>query len=112
MGKYVATQDMPPKIRAGDVVNFKDELTDSFKPYFRPFNSDTDEEGEETHLTAGDNDHPVTTGLVNPDRNQLKAKARDLGINFAENIPTVAPTQLIQDAAAQRQTSDGDQDEE
>lgn len=107
MTKYVAKADVSPKIKKGDIVEFNDPLIPEYQNLFEKYDGQTEEAEKQT---AGDNDDPVKTGIINPDRNALKAKATELGINFADNIPTVRLSELIQEAEAKRQDSQGEGD--
>jgi len=103
MPKYRALVDVPP-IKQGEIVTFKDPLIPEFKSKFERYTG----EQPETQQTAGDNDDPVKTAIVNPNRDELKDRATKLGINFASNIPTTTLIELIQEAEAKRQDGQGE----
>lgn len=145
MTKYRALMDVPPGIKKGDVVEFKEPLVDSYKHRFEKAGDDDEvtllggaeektaiinpnlddlkahlaEEGvewrddmtvvelfatmQELHdkKTAppekeAEEDDGVGNGA--PDRNALKARATELNITFASNIPTDKLVELIKEA--------------
>lgn len=150
MTKYRALMDVPPMIKKGDVVEFKEPLVDSFKHRFEKAGDDDEvtllggaeektavinpsldelkahlaEKGvewrddmtvvelfatlQELHDKENqppepedkdkDEDNGGGNGEGAPDRNQLKARATELGIVFASNIPTDKLVELIKEA--------------
>lgn len=101
MPKYRALQDIPPGIKKGDVVEFKDDLVPSYKKLFERYSAEQDEDESDT-----DTEKAIIT---NPDRNALKERATELGITFASNIPTERLMELIKEAE-EKQASGGDDD--
>lgn len=103
MAKYIAVKDFPPNIKQGDEVKFRDKLGETVAPYFRPVSEVASEEDE-------DEDDTVVT---NPDREKLKARANELGIPFAPNIPTARLIELIKEKEAElADDSDGSDEED
>lgn len=91
MAKYRAKIDIPPGIKAGEVHEFKDELLPEFAPHFEK---------------VGDNEETVELdedrkSLINPSRDELKARANELGITFASNIPTDKLLELVKEKEAE-----------
>lgn len=95
MPKYVALQDVPPSVKKGDIVTIKEPLVPSYKDKFAPYSP---AQAEETKPDADDG----KTVVRNPDRNALKDRATELGINFAQNIPTERLIELIQEAESKQ----------
>ena len=89
MGKYVALIDIPPNIKAGDVIELG-ELTPDFEKLTRPLDG-----GE---AEAKDDEDPDKEAVINPSRDELKARATELGINFAPNMPTERLMELVKEA--------------
>ncbi len=87
MAKYRAKVDVPPGIKAGDVVNFEEPLVPSYEKLFEKVGESDDEDDDADKTFVG-----------NPDRNTLKDRATELGINFAPNIPTDRLIELITEA--------------
>jgi uncharacterized protein YkvS len=114
VAKYRAKVDMPPFVKAGDIINVEEELTPEFAARVEP----VDENEEVTELenldTFSDPKTEENQVIVNPDRNALKAKATNLGITFASNIPTDRLIELISEAEAKNneQPEGGEQPEE
>lgn len=142
MAKYRAKSDMPPYIKAGNVVEFKEPLVDGMKGHFEAVDDDTPVTGIHVENPVGFfnpladptaagtqlNDGGLTPGgdkqslededadedldpdedadeddddkkeIVNPSRDELKARATALGINFASNIPTERLMELVKEA--------------
>lgn len=104
MAKYRVVKPINSRVKVGDVVELNDPIIPEYKDKLVP----ASEDDEVTTQTAGDNDHPVKTAIVNPNRDELKDRASKLGINFASNIPTVTLIELIQEAEAKRQDGTGE----
>ena len=105
MAKYRAKNDVPPSIRKGDVVEFKDPLVDGLKAHFEEVSGDTpltDIENRKDDGTAAGTqaDDGGPTGITNPSREDLKAEAKELGIDHAPNISTEKLLELVKDARA------------
>jgi hypothetical protein len=95
MTKYRALADIAPHITRGDIVNFQEELVDGYKKLFEQVGDSEVIEGE-------------SEGLIgNPDRNALKARATELGINFAPNMPTDRLVELVKEAEEKAKTNEG-----
>lgn len=101
MAKYVAVKDFPPNIKQGDEVEFNDKLDESLVPYFRPIGEAVSEQADETDDTI----------VTNPDREKLKARATELEITFASNIPTARLMELIKEKEAELADNSEDDDE-
>lgn len=97
MTKYRALADVPPNISKGDVIEFNEPLVDSYKPLFERF---VEGENEDTDL------------IVNPDRNALKERATELGLNFASNVPTEKLIAMIEEKEAEDKDEDEDDDKD
>lgn len=101
MAKYVAVKDFPPNIKQGDEVEFKDEIHENLVPYFQPISGAVSKQDDETDDTI----------VTNPDREKLKARATELGITFASNIPTARLMELIKEKEAELADNSEDEDE-
>lgn len=91
MAKYIATADIPPNVKAGDIVEVNQKLIPEFAKVLVPAPAE-----EQTEPTE-----PIDDGktiITNPDRNALKARATELEINFASNIPTERLLELVKEA--------------
>lgn len=104
MAKYIAVKDFPPNIKQGDEVEFMDDLDETLKPYFRSAN----EVSAEEKVEGQDTDDTIIT---NPDREKLKARATELEIPFAPNIPTARLVELIKEKEAALAEDSDDDDE-
>lgn len=105
MTKYRAKVDVPPGIKAGDVVDFKDPLVPGYVPLF-----DKADDGDElTNRTAGDNLNSERTATINPSLDVLKAHLEELGIEFRDDLTVIELFQLLSDAEAKRLSGDGGQ---
>lgn len=100
MAKYKALKDVPPEIKAGDIVEFKKPLVPSYKGLFERYVAPKDDEEDDKDL------------ITNPDRNALKARATELEINFASNIPTDRLIELIKEAEEKSADPDNSSDGE
>lgn len=108
MPKYRALVDIPPNIKAGEVVEVNDELIPEFKKKLELV-SGNDEDDEVDDATK--------SGVVNPSRTDLKARAAQLGVDFAPNISTPRLMELVKEAedaeaAKLQKEGDGDSDED
>jgi hypothetical protein len=106
MTKYRALQDIPPNVKAGDIVEVKNKLVPAYEKLLRPI-AEGASEPEDTDV-----DNPKKTLVTNPDRNDLKKRATELGINFAPNIPTDRLIELVTEAEkkAAEETDDSSDD--
>ena len=102
--KYRAKVDIPPNVKAGDIVEAHEELVPGMAERLEPVNDSE----ELTELGQVDGSGEKTL-ITNPSRDELKARATELGINFASNIPTDRLVELI--AEAEAKAGDGDKDE-
>jgi len=99
MTKYRALVDIPPNIKAGEVVEVNDELIPEFKKKLELVSEDAEV------------DETTKSGVINPSRTDLKARAAQLGIDFAPNISTARLMELVkeaEDAEAAKLQKDGD----
>lgn len=108
--KYRAKVNIPPGVLAGQIVVLNEPPIAEYKDKLEPYNGDAEEgdfaENDGQRTEAGsDIEFGAKQGIVNPDRNELKARATELGINFASNAPTERLIELIAEAEAKR--SDG-----
>lgn len=103
MARYRAVSDFPPSVKQGDVVEFEDDLLPELKPYFERYVED-----ELTDKTVTDETDTIVT---NPDREKLKARATELEIPFASNIPTARLMELIEEKEAELADNSEDEDE-
>lgn len=101
MARYIAKVDIPPHIKKGDEVRIDNPLIPEFAERLTPVVDEDDSDSE-------DDDKTIVT---NPDRNSLKARATQLGINFASNIPTDRLVELITEAEEKAKTDEGSGDE-
>lgn len=90
MAKYKALQDLPPHIKLGDIVEFGEPLVPEYQKIFEAYN------GDEEVAEIDEND-PVRTALINPSRDDLKKRATELDIYFAQNITTDKLLELVKD---------------
>jgi hypothetical protein len=104
MAKYIAIKDFPPNIKQGDEAEFADDLDETLKPYFTPAGGAASAEKVENQDTDD-------TIITNPDREKLKARATELEIPFAPNIPTARLIELIKEKEAAQAEDSGDSDE-
>lgn len=110
MAKYRAKVDIPPNVKAGDIVTVDGELIPEFKAILEPV-------VEETAVKETDDTDSDKTLINNPDRNALKEEATKLGLTFASNIPTDRLIELINEAkekdeqSEEPEASDEDQNE-
>lgn len=102
--KYRAIRDIPPNIKKGDIVEINSPLVEAFAQRLEPLT----EEVEEASAKVEDEKPEIIT---NPDRNALKARATELGITFASNIPTDRLIELIKEEEL-RSSSAGEPDGE
>lgn len=93
--KYRAKVDIPPNVKAGDIVETDEELVPGIKERLEPVSDDE----ELTELGQVDDDGNKTL-ITNPSRDELKARATELGITFANNTPTDKLVELIAEAEA------------
>lgn len=103
--KYRAIRDIPPNIKKGDIVEINSPLVEAFAQRLEPLT----EEAEEAPVKVEDEKLEIIT---NPDRNALKARATELGITFASNIPTDRLIELIKEEEELRSSSAGEPDGE
>lgn len=121
MAKYRAKDDFVHPYKTGDIVEFKDPLTAGFASHFESAPDDaelTDVEARnplrdptaagtqlntggklptgEKQETGDEGSEDVTTTVVNPSREELKARAKELDIDFAPNITTERLLELVQ----------------
>lgn len=89
MPKFRAKVDVAPEIKKGDIVEFNDPLVEGYKNHFEPV-----EDGEAVDDAVVDDPDLI----VNPSRTALKARATELNINFASNIPTDRLVELVKEA--------------
>lgn len=104
--KYRAKEDIPPNVKAGEIVEVEGELIPEFKGVLEPVVAGNDEDEDE-------GDGKIET-IVNPDRTDLKARAAQLGLDYAPNIPTSRLLELVQDAekeAAAKAEAEGEDEE-
>lgn len=99
--KYRAKVDIPPNVKAGDIVEASEELVPGIKERLEPV-SDDEELTELGQVDDGGN----KTLITNPSRDELKARATELEINFASNIPTDRLIELIAEAEAKKAEED------
>lgn len=121
MAKYRAKTDAVHPYKTGDIVEFKEPLVPGFVAHFEPY--DGDEEVTDIEARNPLND-PTAAGtqldlggptpanpdrqtgnsgegdvdrqpLVNPSREELKARAAELGIDYAPNITTEKLLELV-----------------
>lgn len=109
MAKYRAKQDIPPNVKAGDIVEANEELTPEFKALLEPFNGE--EAASEYDDSDDDGSDSDDTIIANPNREDLKNKATELGFTFAANIPTAKLVEIIEEAERANNSGDnGDSD--
>ena len=133
MAKYRAKTDAVHPYRTGDIVEFNDPLVDGFKAHFEPYDGDeavTDIDarnplndptaagtqlnlggktpaGNEQNLDGEDGgEGGGSQTVINPSRDELKKEAEELGINFAQNIPTDRLLELIKEARVKKAAED------
>lgn len=98
MAKYRAKVDVPP-LKAGDIMVAQDPLVPEYADKFERVGEDAE---------AVDEKQP----LVNPSRDELKARATELDVTFASNIPTERLMELVKEAedkkAAEENSGEGD----
>ncbi len=98
MPKYRATQDVPgTDVKKGEIVTFKEDLVDGYKQYFTPVDGKERVEGEEDDNGGNGGGGPGDL-TANPDRAALKARAKELELNVADNTPTARLIELIKEA--------------
>lgn len=97
MAKYRAKVDIPPNVKAGDIVTVDGELIPEFKAVLEPYVEET---------AVDETDDTEKTLINNPDRNALKEEATRLGLTFASNIPTDRLIELIKEAKEKDETSE------
>lgn len=90
MTKYEALVDIPPSVKKGDIVELKDAPIPEFAKKLKLVGNEVEAEPEGSDKTV----------ITNPDRTALKARATELKIVFADNIPTAKLVELIQEAEA------------
>jgi hypothetical protein len=105
MAKYKALQDILPNVKAGDIVEVKDEIIPEYKKLLEPYNGD-----EEVTIRSEETVDTDKTAVVNPSRDELKARATELGINFASNIPTERLLELVKEAEEKDASGSDDKD--
>lgn len=93
MTKYRAKVDVPPGIKAGDIVDFQEPLVPSYASRFEPYNEPAEKEA-----------------VINPSRDELKARATELDITFAPNIPTERLIELVKEAEDKLEGGGGSDD--
>lgn len=98
MAKYRALVDIPPSVKAGDIVEALEELIPEFK--------------SKLELVSDDEKVEEKTLLTNPNREHLKAEAAELGLTFASNIPTDKLISIIDEAKAEKAKDDADKDDD
>jgi len=86
MAKYRAKVDVPP-LKAGDIMEASEPLVPEYADKFERVGSKTETVSEKQPL-------------VNPNREELKARATELGVAFANNIPTERLIELVEEAEA------------
>lgn len=100
MAKYRAKKAFPPNIKVGDIVETDKELIPEYAPHFERVDGDSSEKEE----------------IINPSRDELKAKATELGIDFAPNITTDKLMALVKEAEDKNEgdggAGDGEDNEE
>ncbi len=120
MAKYRAKDNFVYPYKTGDIVEFKDPLSDGFKGHFEPAPDDAETTDVEARnplrdptaagtqlntggkLPSGEKQEPDGGGsgepeaIINPSREELKARAKELGIDFAPNITTERLLELVQ----------------
>lgn len=93
MPQYRATKDIAPLIKEGDIVTTKEDLIPEYEGILVPV-SGGDDAGKST--------------VINPNRDELKARATELGITFASNIPTDKLMSLVAEAEAEAEKQAGE----
>lgn len=88
MTKYRAKEDISPNVKKGDIVEITDELIPEFKSKLELYNENDGEKVDSTEKTV----------VTNPSRTDLKARATQLGLDFAPNIPTERLMELVKEA--------------
>ncbi len=109
MTKYRAKVDVPPGIKAGDVVEFSEPLVEGFKNQFELADSSEDITQHEEGVDDEGGDRSKIIG--NPDRNALKARAAELKIDFAPNIPTDRLVELVKAAEEEAKAEEAKSEE-
>lgn len=87
MAKYRALRDYNADTKKGDVVEFKDKLDPGLASWFEPVGGKSED---------GDKER-----VGNPDRDELKLRATELGIQFANNTPTPKLMEMISEKEAE-----------
>jgi len=101
MPKFRALQDYSKDVKKGDVVTFEAPLVEGMKRWFEPVGAKSDDDDKER--------------IGNPDRDELKLRATELGIQFANNTPTPKLMEMISEKeaelkeAAEREAAGGDE---
>jgi hypothetical protein len=91
MGKYRALVDIPPTVKAGDIVTLTEDPIPEYVGKLQPVGDDVKAaDGEET------DDEKILLG--NPSREWLKARAEALGVDHAPNIQTAKLIELVKEA--------------
>jgi ssDNA-binding replication factor A large subunit len=85
MPKYRALVDVLPNIKAGDIVTINDDLIPEYKNKF-----------ERVIDESGSDEDTDKTEIINPSREDLKAKAAEYGLDHAPNISTPKLLELVQ----------------
>lgn len=108
MARFIAKVDIPPNVKAGDVVTAKEPLIPEFANLLEKIGgrSEPTKVGEPKEPGSETETETDQTLITNPDRNLLKDEATSLGINFAPNIPTDRLIELIKEARARKTETD------
>lgn len=104
MARYRALVDIPPRVKKGDVVTLKEDPIPEFKSKLEPVGRVVDDEEDNGNGDGGDG---TKVRVGNPSRDELKARATELGITFANNTPTDKLLELIAEAEIKVAGDDG-----
>lgn len=112
MTKYIARKDNPPAFKVGDIVEAENELLPIYKDMLEKYDGDlevgqnaNDEDGKIIEGTAL-NDGAKHEEVGNLSRDDLKARADALGIDYAANISTAKLVELVVAKEAENESDD------
>ncbi len=116
MAKFRAKSNAPYPYREGDIVEFQEPLVGGYVNHFEDYAGDAEVTniydrnplndptagGTQLDLGRTPGGSTSTEVVVNPSREELKAEADELGINYAPNIPTDRLFELVKEARAKK----------
>ncbi len=98
--KYKALMDVPPMIKKGDIVEFKEPLVDSYKHRF-------EKAGDEDEITLH-NGTEEKTAIIAPDLEELKSHLAEEGVEWRDDMTVVELFSIMKDVSEKKAKSEAE----